>query len=188
MQKVLVLQLAASAPPIFGSTHHNCKIAWHTWVTSQEENKILLKSGSLTFWNGPHSDCRVCISLNKLSFSLLWLALDSFLCDAKNPHLVAISGTCLRRGTGPSTHNSLSWNTAVKNLPMQRTYVQGSFLSPGRFHMLHNYRKPFILELVFCDEKPPQWEVHVLWLERSPPFAATSERLRVAKKTQHSQK
>ena len=43
------------------------------------------------FWDRPHSAYRMCISLNKLAFTLLWLSLEFFLCKAKDALLVACS-------------------------------------------------------------------------------------------------
>ena len=56
-----------------------------------------LNISSSRLWDGPHFVCGIYISLNKPSFTLLWLILK-FLCKAKNPHWVTISGTCLRPG------------------------------------------------------------------------------------------
>ena len=47
--------------------------------------------------------CSMFISLNKPSFTLLWLTLESFQCKARNKYLAAVPGTCLSPGTWPSS-------------------------------------------------------------------------------------
>ena len=45
--------------------------------------------GPLTSWEGPYFDYGVCVSLNKSTFTLLQLPLNSLPQEAKDPHLEA---------------------------------------------------------------------------------------------------
>lgn len=58
IQKVLVLQLAASDLPIFSSVHHGCKIAWLTWASSQGEWKTIITTAKIEE-SGDHDVCRL---------------------------------------------------------------------------------------------------------------------------------
>ena len=83
--------------------------------------------GTLAFWNAPYTVYEVCISLNKTSFTLLWLALAFFPAQSQEPTL----------GGSPSDSRK-TWDVTILSCP---TSFPATSSSRQKFNLKSEVRK-----------------------------------------------
>ena len=151
---------------------------------------------TLTFWDGPHSVCGVCFSLNKsISYLSLCLSLNSFSDETlitlaslspETRHVISVkrpwAGVSWWLRGKESTCQCKKWVWSLiwrdptcleASRPVSHSYWAYA-LDPGSpsywAHMQQLLKPTYPLARALQQKKLPQWEACALQLERSPHF------------------